>query len=132
MNIGQTISRFLGITYYKTIYSKDGLQLPIKISKKRRRPAGKSSLAAASDANMDLILGSANGTYGSASAALNAGIGIDYVLAIASGDSGNGALSLAAAAGNALIANFICHVEYTSFVFYKFIVPQSPKKSMKK
>lgn len=56
-----------------------------------------------------LVLGSANGTYGSAGTTLDAGISIDNILAIASGDSGNGALSLAAAASYAIITNFVSH-----------------------
>ena len=53
--------------------------------------------------------GSANGTYASTCAALDAGIRIDDVFAVALRDRADGAFCRAGAASDAFIRNLICH-----------------------
>ena len=61
---------------------------------------------------------SANRANAGARAAAQALIGIDLVLAIALMDRFDGALGRARAAGNAIVRNLICHVDYLLYMLW--------------
>ena len=50
-----------------------------------------------------------------AGTAVNAGFGVDHIFAVTLGDSTHGATLGASAAGDAIVGNFVSHVQGTSF-----------------
>ena len=81
-------------------------QPPRQGQKKRPRRSGEAFFALPQGS---FRAGSANGTYASTCAALDAGIRIDDVFAVALRDRADGAFCRAGAASDAFIRNLICH-----------------------
>jgi hypothetical protein len=76
------------------------------------KAARREPLRAAFSGCLLLGLGSANGAFALACAALDAQIGIDHILAVNLGDSLNGACVNASAASYACVGNLVGHGSY--------------------